>query len=67
MKKIKQYKKWGIYKATDKEKRDYGVTSEYYLIHPETMECQNGLRFEPSDADWECDTMEECTEWINNY
>lgn len=66
MKKIKQYKRWGIYEVTAKDKQKYDVDFNYAVIHPDIMECPHPW-LEPSDTDWECDTIEECISWIDNY
>ena len=62
MKKVKQLKGWQIFKNSPKEVAEYGF--EYTLLHPDNVGVP-GLN--PSDSDWECDTMEECISWINNY
>lgn len=62
MKKVKQLKNWGIYELSDKEKSEHGFG--FAVIHPDTMGCGNVT---PSDTDWECETIEEATAWVENY
>lgn len=64
MKKVKQFKKWGIYALTDKEREEYGFS--YAVIHPDIMECPHPW-LEPSDTDMEMDSLEDCISWIKNY
>ena len=56
MKIVKRYKGWTI-KQPNKKERAEGMTYEYYLFTPH----------EEDYAEWECDSIEECIEWIDNY
>lgn len=62
MKRVKQFKKWGIYQLSEKEQKEYGFA--YAVIHPDTMGC--GL-LSPKDSDIECETLSAAIDWINNY
>lgn len=62
MKKVKQYKKWAIYENNKKESIEYGFS--YTVIHPN---CVGLSLLNPSDSDWECNSLEEAIEWIENY
>lgn len=64
MKKIKSVRRWGVYQLNAKEVEEYGF--KYAPVHPETMEAYEGM-LDPSDADWECDTLQQCIDWITNY
>lgn len=62
MKRIKQMRGWKIYELTTKEQADYGFT--HAVIHPDTMPVG---KYEPSDTDMECCSLEEAENWIRNY
>ncbi|MCQ2543649.1 MAG: hypothetical protein MJ126_05760 [Lachnospiraceae bacterium] len=64
MRKIKSFRKWGIYELTSKEVAEYDF--KYAVIDPDTMECPHPY-LSPSDTDWCCDSLEEAIEWIKNY
>lgn len=64
MRKVKTLKKWGIYELNAKEEKEYGF--KYAPIHPDNMECYSGM-LEPSDADMECETLEQAIQWVMNY
>jgi len=65
MRKIKQYKKWGIYQITEKEKKN-GCSFNIAVIPPDLMECPFP-HLEPTDTDIELDTVEDAMLWIDNY
>lgn len=62
MKKIKQYKKWGIYLNNEKEVLFYGF--KYTVIHPGLMGCS---LLSPGDSDMELNSLEDCISLIDNY
>jgi hypothetical protein len=62
MKKIKQYKKWGIYQNSPKEIKEVGFNIT--VIHPDVM--GSGL-VTSKDSDIEMDTLENAISWIDNY
>lgn len=66
MKKVKQYKRWGIYQVTDKEKKEYDCGFNFAVIHPDIMSAPHPW-LEPGDTDMECETLEEAISWIDNY
>ena len=63
MKKIKQYRGWGIYQNNEKEVEEYGFTIT--VLHPENMEIAYACN--PCDSDMELETIEDAVSWINNY
>lgn len=62
MKKLRQYKRWGIYELNDKEKLEHGFN--FAVIHPNNMGC---YPIYPSDTDMEIDSMTAAISWIDNY
>lgn len=64
MRKIKTMKRWGIYELNKKEQEEHNF--KYAVIHPDTMECYS-FCLEPSDSDWECETLEEAINWVKYY
>lgn len=64
MRKVKSFKKWGIYELTKKEQEENGF--KYAVIHPDIMECPHPY-LDPSDTDMECETLEEAINWVKYY
>lgn len=62
MRRVKQFKKWGVYALSDKERSEFGFS--FAVIHPDVM--GTGM-LSPADSDWECDTLEDAVSWIQNY
>lgn len=62
MRKVKQLKKWKIYENSEKEVKEYGF--KYTVIHPDNDGC---VGLTPADSDWECETLDEAIDWIQNY
>lgn len=62
MRKIRQYKNWGIYALSTKEQSEYGF--DYAVIHPNNMGCS---MLTPADSDMEMDSQEDAIFWIDNY
>lgn len=62
MKKVKQYKNWGIYQNNEKELLFYGF--KYTVIHPD-LKGVGGLT--PADSDIECHCLTGCMSWIDGY
>lgn len=63
MRKIKQLKGWGIYLNNEKEQKEYGFSVT--VIHPDNMEYWYMCC--PRDTDIELSTVQQATEWIENY
>lgn len=63
MKKVKAVKKFIIYELNEKEKSTYGFS--FAPVLKETVECYGNIN--PSDTDWECETLEEAISWAVNY
>lgn len=62
MRKVKQLRGWGIYILSAREESEYGFT--HAVIHPDVM--GSGC-VSPADTDWECNSLTEAIEWIENY
>lgn len=62
MRKVKQFNKWRIYENSAKEVKEYGF--KYTVIHPDNCDC---VGLTPADSDWECESLDEAIDWIQNY
>lgn len=62
MLKVKQLKNWHIMELSEKERQSYGFN--FAVIHPDVVGTGN---ISPNDSDWECETLEEALEWVQNY
>ena len=63
MKRIKIYKKWGIYQNNEKEVAEYGFAVT--ILHPNDMDYPHLCS--PHDSDMEMNSVEDAVYWINHY
>jgi len=63
MKRIKNFRKWGIYQNNSKEIAEHGFSIT--ILHPDNME--QSYMCSPKDSDMEFDKVEDAEYWIVHY